>query len=188
MTRLFGRALALGLTAVALVGCALPKPKPEPRLFDLGGLLPKAISQSKASVSVDVRLPPWLDRPDMAYRMASDGLERLYYYRDSRWADRPSRLLNHALRDRVSGQPNCRWTLDLAEFAQHFADDGSAAWVMQGRWVLTEGGRERAAGPVHVREAAGRDVSAGARAVVQSLRQLEDTAQAAVLSVAECRT
>lgn len=133
----------LVLAIVLLTGCAAPRAKAPPAMYDFGAqrlaTVPGSPGKSgetrlRASIWVpDALAPVWLDNTGILYRLAYHDLAQVYSYARSRWAAVPAALLTQRIRSRIAmindagvastaegARTNYMLRLELEEFTQIF--------------------------------------------------------------------
>jgi cholesterol transport system auxiliary component len=171
------------LLAGLLAGCmGLGKSLPPMAVYDLGppaNPKPAAIALPVRSVAVDS--PSWLENSAMHYRLLHADPARLASYSESRWAARPSELLEQVLWRGLSGNgpassgPGCRLSIELDEFVQayHTPTRSEAVIELRAR-LLPPRGEATLAGTSFsiVRPAASADARAGVAAFRAGVEEL----------------
>lgn len=120
------RYLIIALSSILLCACMGSPSLLNRSFYDLGAAMPfQPLTLNNGIVSVQISAPDWLDQNYLYYRFTHAEPNRLYRYRESRWIDRPSVLLQSKI--------NARWSnidtkqkstyllkLDLLDFSQIF--------------------------------------------------------------------
>ena len=129
--------ILLSFFVSALSGCALgPEKRDAPAVFDLG---PHRVQQSAAPVVnatlliAPVAASPWLDNPNIQYRLTYQDASRPDAYAQNRWAMSPALMLTERVRARfasaargvVTAQDGAKadyaLRIELEDFSQQFS-------------------------------------------------------------------
>lgn len=170
--------IALAFAALALAGCAGPRPAAPVDHHDLGPIGTGPNSRIVAALrGVEVFAPSWLDSPALQYRLAYLGSQQRRSYGESRWVAPPAELLAHALNKNLfSGDAAgaCKLRVDLDEFVQVFdAAEASRAVVEARVQLLAPGGEPLARHALRVsRPAASGDAKGGVAAFSATVADL----------------
>jgi cholesterol transport system auxiliary component len=150
-------------SALLLGGCTgmVARNKMPAAVYDFGQPIPAVSADDVKNTEadrligrlvLDVRAAPWLNGPEINYRLAySDPLER-NQYADSRWAASPALLLAAQLRRQIgfaavdSVASDCVLRVELQEFSQVFTAPLVSQGVLQGQISLIDGKRRLIAG------------------------------------------
>ncbi|MDR3298493.1 MAG: PqiC family protein [Candidatus Accumulibacter sp.] len=170
-------ALSLGLGACA----GTMQNKTPPAVYDFGQPILSGVEDVQAErLALEVRAAPWLDGPEIDYRLAySDPLRRSQYV-DSRWAAPPALLLAQQLRRQIgfasidSVVAECVLRVELQEFSQVFTAPRISQGVLQGQVSLIDAKRRLLAGhAVGIeRPARGPDAVSGVLALADASEEL----------------
>jgi cholesterol transport system auxiliary component len=151
---------ALSAFTLLLGACAgMTQNKTPPAVYDFGQPILSGVKNIEAdanaraeNLALEVRAAPWLDGPEIDYRLAySDPLRRSQYV-DSRWAAPPALLLAQQLRRQIgfasvdSVVTECVLRVELQEFSQVFTAPQISQGVLQGQVSLIDAKRRLIAG------------------------------------------
>jgi cholesterol transport system auxiliary component len=154
-----GHLAAAAVFITSLAACSAVKPAKTPGLYDFGPLPAlTAPAGTLPPVSIaDVRMPAWLDRPLMYYRLAYADTQQARPYADSRWTMSPGALFGQRLKagiaqaggialsatDSAANVPVVR--IDVDDFTQVFSSPSSSvarialrASVFNGRTLVAQ--------------------------------------------------
>lgn len=158
------RSCVASLFLVGLLGlaaCAGPgRGRADIAVYDLGP--PPAViagaAEAHAGVTLELRLPFWLDAQTMTYRLAYAEPQRVREYAQARWVGPPGPMLQARLRQRLgmtaAGAP-CTLRVELDDFSQSFSGpEQSQARVSGVALLLDTGRREIARQPILIEVAA----------------------------------
>ena len=175
--------ISLLLLAALLGGCAgSTRNTSAIAVYDFG--LASSIEKAElpanvnGKVALDVKTVPWLDAP-IDYRLVYDDPFKRHQYANSRWAGAPAAMLDQRLRQQLGmagagSAAGCLLRIDIQEFAQVFDSPQSSHGVLHGRASLIDGKRrviaDRAISIEKIADTP--DASGGARALIQSTREL----------------
>ena len=175
------------LFAVLVVaGCAgLPRPEATVSVYDFGppARLGKDETPKGSVLALEMRAAPWLDAPNITYRLAYDDPLKRRHYNESRWASAPVNLLAQHLREKAglvsanAGQSaSCVVRFSLREFSQVFDTPQESHAIVQGQADVIDGKRLLLAGRTLRVEAgaASPDAQGGANGLVTASGLLAD--------------
>jgi len=133
---------------------------------------------------IEVQAPSWLDTPAMQYRLSYADRTRREAYAASSWAAPPAQLLEHKLRQRLSGGTGsmpvqaggCRLRVDLDEFVQDFARPENSQAIIEARVSLLAPRSDSLLARQHFRvvQPAGGDAPSGVVAMESAARRFGD--------------
>ncbi len=181
----------LPIALAMLAGCAgTPRSNTFVSVYDFGmpaEAMPSATANNGRLMALEVRAAPWLDAPNITYRLAYDEPLKRRQYAESRWASPPASLLAQHLLQRtglVSANggtvTSCVARLSLQEFSQRFETPRTSYAIVQGQVEVVDGKRHLLASRTLRAQtrAASADASGGVIALVAAsgelASQLED--------------
>jgi cholesterol transport system auxiliary component len=176
------RQFQAGAAALLLGGCSLAPTQPAVAVFDFGPA-PAAAPGGVALRVLAVAAPPWLDGPEIGYRLAYRDPYRREAYRDSRWAASPAALLGARLQARAGPGSGAAATLalQLDDFSQVFSAPTQSRVLLRLRARLSPAGQPDAA-LERVIELERTAPTADAAGAVRALSQAADEAVAQLLA------
>lgn len=125
--------------ALALSACARGPVLPPPLAYDFGPP-PDSPGANAIPLSLELRLPPWLDTPAVHYRLAYQDGAQLAAYAQTRWVAPAGQLLSLRLRQHLAariGAP-CQLRIEVDEFVQVFDGPAESRGMLQGRMTLAD--------------------------------------------------
>lgn len=184
------RLLSSIVAALLLAACASPGRGPaDIAVYDLGPpasptnpLLAGAAS-AHAGISVEVRLPVWLDGQAMLYRLTYADSQRLHQYAKARWSSQPGPLLQQRMRQLLETSPGatpCTLRIELDSFLQVFDSPDSSRGELRGSVLLLGRNRSVIARQLMVadRPAPTADAAGGVRALSDAATGLAESVAA----------
>ncbi|MDR1708130.1 MAG: PqiC family protein, partial [Candidatus Accumulibacter sp.] len=173
------------LLGLLLAGCAgLPREGAPVKVYDFGqpgdAQTPGDAADLAGRIALDVRAAPWLNGPEIDYRLAYGDPFRRSQYAGSRWAAPPALLLAQQLRRQVgfaavdSVAADCVLRVELQEFSQVFSAPQASRGTLLGQVSLIDGKRRPIAGyAVGIeRPAPEPDAAGGVQALVEASHEL----------------
>jgi len=145
----FPRRLFPLLPCLLLCACSLTPSHEQtlPARFDLGPVPDTAAAEKGIPLTIEVRLPSWLDSTAMHYRLLYENPRQMHEYAFSRWAAPPSQLLTQGLQARLGEAPapsssSCLLRIEIDEFAQSFDDATTSYGLIAARAALLDKKRQ----------------------------------------------
>ena len=182
---------AMSLVVLGLSACAGNRPL-ERATYDLRAMSAQEIKAPSVSVRLELKMAPWFDTTDIAYRLKEDPPARVRTYAESRWAARAGLLMSERLQSHLgasAGSVKCVLRVEIAEFSHQFESPQQSRFVLDARWVVGNAKGERLISDAKVfsADAASADAKGGVGAAGNVTNQLGATLLSAVQSLAECR-
>lgn len=131
--------LLMAALALVLSACARGPVLPPPAAYDFGPP-PDVPGEGAIPLSLELRLPPWLDTPAVHYRLAYQDGAQLAAYSRVRWVAPAGQLLSLRLRQQLAARPAapCQLRIEVDEFVQLFDSPDKSRGMLQGRMTLAD--------------------------------------------------